>query len=87
MTDQETENLLTGIASQLGEHFDVVQIMVSWNDQGLTYARKTGCGNWYARQGLAHEFINSDTAQEHARQLLEILPSPPEDGDQWKKNL
>ena len=71
-------------AAKLGEHFDAVQILASWNDGGLSYCIKRGSGNWYARQGMAHEFINADMAQEQARQIAEAMPSPPDDGDDWK---
>jgi hypothetical protein len=47
----------------LGEHFDHVQIMVSWNEQASCYRIFEGSGNWYARQGMAHEFIKKDDAQ------------------------
>lgn len=73
MTGAEAENLLQTYAAQLGEHFEAVQIMVSWNDEGLSKCVKRGCGNWYARQGMAHEFINADIAQENATQIADKL--------------
>ena len=70
----------------LGEHFDAVLILVSWNHDGLTSCIPSGSGNWYARQGMAHEFINTDTAQEHARMLQQVINPPQSDdsGDDWK---
>ncbi len=86
MSREEVEEYIERIASELGEHFDAAQIMVTWNDGGTTCALHRGSGNWYARQGMAHEFINEDVAQEHARQLSDIL-EPVEDGpdeEAWK---
>lgn len=88
MNAAEAEEILERFAAMLGEHFDAVQILASWNDEGLSYCAKRGTGNWYARQGMAHEFINADIAQENARQLQSVMPNPPkdDDGDQWKES-
>jgi len=50
-----------------------IQILASWNEDGHTKAISFGNGNWYARQGLAHEFINKDIAQENAQQLSDLI--------------
>lgn len=84
MTQEEAEKLLGETAAKLYEHFDAVEIMVSWNSEALTRCAKRGCGNWYARQGMAHEFINSDIAQDAARQIAEQI-NPPDEGDDWKQ--
>lgn len=61
--------------ARLGEHFDAVQIFVSLPmDGGGTRCIKKGGGNWYARQGMAHEFINEDMAQEIAVKVNEGRP-------------
>lgn len=57
----------------LGEHFDHVQILMTWNEEGLSKYRAIGSGNWYARQGMAHMFINTDIAQDTAFQIAEQL--------------
>lgn len=76
MTAQE---IVDRAVNQLGEHFSSVQIMVSFNEEGLTKCIKRGSGDWYARQGMAHEFINADIAQENAAQLAEKINPPEED--------
>lgn len=81
MSGEEAEKLLEEAAAKLGEHFDAVQILASWNEEGLSKCSKRGAGNWYARQGMAHEFINADIAQEHAREIAEQLEPPDDD---WK---
>lgn len=79
MNPKEAEKMLEVQAAELGEYFDSVQIMVTWTEQGLTYCAKRGVGDWYARQGMAHEFINADIAQENARQLSNKINPPPDD--------
>lgn len=73
-------------ARAIGEHYENVQIMVTWNEDGITKSCMRGVGNWHARQGLAHEFINMDIAQENAKQIASELQDRPDDGgDDWKK--
>lgn len=64
---------LNSIIAQLVEHFDAVQLLVSVTEEGRTSYRAIGAGNWYARQGMAHEFINADVAQVHAAEIAEKL--------------
>lgn len=77
MTAEAAAQLLQDAAHRLGEHFDAVQILASRTEGGRTFCSKRGVGNWYARQGMAHEFINEDVAQENAVQLAQAL-NPPE---------
>lgn len=84
MTEAEIESILRECTEKLGEHFEAVQILVSWNEDGLSKMRKMGAGNWYARQGMAHEFINADIAQENAHQIAAKLTPPPDESDDWK---
>jgi hypothetical protein len=84
MTTEDVEKLLEETAAKLGEHFDAVQIFATWNTDGLTMVSKRGVGNWYARQGMAHEFITSDIAQDSARQIAAALNPKPDDGEEWK---
>lgn len=85
MNGEQVNKMLDDAAAKLGEHFGAVQIMVTWDECGVTHAAKRGIGNWYARQGMAHEFINTDMAVENATQLARLLPKPDsDDGDEWK---
>lgn len=43
--------------------------MVCWQSDAMTNCMKRGAGLWHARQGMAHEFINEDMAQEQAVQI------------------
>lgn len=71
----------------LMEHFDAVQILVSSTAQcGGTESVFQGAGNWFARQGMAHDFINRDQADTNAIRIADkIQPPPDEDGETWKK--
>lgn len=88
MTNAELEVFLDKHVFALGEHFEHVQIMVSWDAEGQTNSLKRGTGNWYARQGMAHEFIQRDQALENAEAIRKVLPppEPPDDADQWKQS-
>lgn len=59
--------------SDVGEVVDSVQILATFNEEGGTFIISKGAGNWYARQGMAHAFINSDQARENAIQLSEVI--------------
>lgn len=63
--------LVQEFAEKLGEHFDAVQILASRmtedaNNDKATHCVCKGVGNWYARKGMAMEFIEDDIAQLHA---------------------
>lgn len=40
-----------------------VQVQVSWMEDGFTKGISQGDGNWYARVGMAREFIEKDQAE------------------------
>lgn len=83
MDAAKAQEILERAATQLGEHFDAVQILATWSEAGVTHSIPRGAGNWYARQGMAHEFINQDVAQENAKQIADRIARPDDDGD-WK---
>lgn len=84
MSRDQFDDFLRDQAARILEHCDAVQIMASFNEDGETHALYRGNGNWYARQGMAHEFINQDVAQENAKQIAERV-NPPDEGDNWKE--
>jgi len=75
MDADQLQAMLQRHADELAEHFDSVQILAEHTERGLTTAHKAGCGSWYARQGMAHEFIEQDKAQEHAAAVARVFPS------------
>jgi hypothetical protein len=85
MPSDEAKDILEDASRKLGEHFDAIQILASWNEESLTKAMYRGSGNWYARQGMAHEFINADIAQDTAHKIADQLnKNDSDDGDDWK---
>lgn len=65
MNKDESDSLLDKALALLGEHFDSVQILVSYNEEAETRCAKRGCGNWYARVRMAQELILEDDARIH----------------------
>lgn len=84
MTRDQIDEFIEAKTRELGEHFDAVQILVSWNEESKCFNRYSGSGNWFARQGMAHDFINQDLAQENAKQISEKINPPTDDGEAWK---
>ena len=73
MKEQESHEMLSRIAAQLHEHFEAVQILVSWNEDGECKCHKEGAGNWYARIGMAREMLVWDEAHINAQELANVL--------------
>jgi len=82
MSNEDAEKMLDAMLARIGEHFDHVQILTTWNDRGITKNLYRGSGNWFARQGMAHDFIHQDIAQDAATQIANALKEPPDD-NQW----
>jgi hypothetical protein len=67
MTRAEAIAILDNAAAQLAEHFEAVQISVAWIEESSregTSSEHAGRGVWYARYGLAQEFIDRGKAAE-----------------------
>lgn len=58
------------LTSELCEHFEAVQVLASYSDDAGTHFISRGSGNWYARQGMAHEFIQSEQADLNASAIV-----------------
>ena len=67
--------LLDKLSSALMEHFDSVQILTTWMDEeGVTHQLKWGRGNWFARQGMARQFMQEDLAQDIGFEIARRMP-------------
>lgn len=87
LTREEKTAIVQKALEMLGEVFEVVQIMVSEpNPEGGTGFMYKGSGNWFARHGMAHDFIRQEVSKSHAEALSVVLPKPPEDGENWKQS-
>jgi alcohol dehydrogenase YqhD (iron-dependent ADH family) len=69
MTNEEADQRMKAAVDALREHFDAVQIVASYQEEGITHAKHKGVGNWYARQGLAREFVYSDVNRDLVDQI------------------
>jgi hypothetical protein len=66
--------ILREITQKLGEHFDAFQFLGSFvDDGGDTGNVAFGKGNWYARVGMAHEFLETDRSTIQAKELSSAL--------------
>lgn len=66
MTSEQAQKIVEKHVAAIAEHFPNVQILASrikGDGSGNTEAHFFGAGDWYARQGMAHEFITMDTAR------------------------
>lgn len=81
-TAKEQEDLMQETARRLAEHFDAVQILASVETSAGTRYISRGCGNWFARQGMAREFIANEESQNRADALAPKI-NPPED-ESWR---
>jgi len=85
LTPEQQMALVQSHVNQLMEHFEAVQILVSITDCEGTHNVSLGGGNWFARQGMAHQFIRHDQAQTNAHAIAKAMPQePPDDGEAWK---
>lgn len=73
METEQIEKEVQQAVARLSEIVPHIQVFVSWNKDEITHFYKLGAGNWYARQGMAHSFINQDIAQDNAVQISECL--------------
>lgn len=72
MTNSEATAIVDQAIHLLREHFDDVQVLVTWTaEDGHTKDLFCGSGNWYARQGMAHEFLECDKAEVQSNTLIE----------------
>ena len=84
MTNEQLNELVEKHAGILKEFFDSVQVLTTWVDEnGCTRGKKFGMGDWYARQGIAREFVEQNQAELQASEIGKQI-NPPDDGDTWK---
>lgn len=74
LSPEQMQDLARNHVLALMEHFDSVQILVSVSTPIGTQNVYMGAGNWFARQGMAHDFIAKDKAYTEANELSKVLP-------------
>jgi hypothetical protein len=76
MNQAEASEILQRHVSNMSEHFDAIQVLVTWFEgDGVTRALSKGSGNYYARVGMAKEFV----VREDAAQLCKLLGEKDDD--------
>lgn len=86
MSQPTKTEIIDRAVNDLLEHFDAVQILVSWPNEkgnGTNYCYRGG-GNIFARQGMAHDFIARDAAEITADEIGRVVQPQSDDGDEWK---
>lgn len=73
LTPEQQKAIVIKHVTALGEFFDSVQVLVSNSTDIGTESVYLGAGNWYARQGMAHDFIHKDQAQTEAHELSAVI--------------
>lgn len=80
LSPEQMQAVVQQHVTALMEHFEAVQVLVSISTPNGTEFVKLGAGNWFARQGMAHDFIDCDRAQTEARELSRAI-NPPDPDD------
>lgn len=73
MSPEEQLKMLDRHLAELGEHFDAVEILATDTDGEGTSTLIRGIGNYWARIGLAHEFINRQERDDSAVKIAEEI--------------
>lgn len=81
MTEEEADRIVEKAVNELREFFPDVQVLVSWVDDDAHETREIfqGRGNWYARAGMANEFLNRDKGQTAAKEIADRLNQDEDD--------
>lgn len=81
MTEEDATKIVDKAVCELREFFPDVQVLVSWieEEDGCTRDLFRGKGNWYARVGMANEFLTRDEGQTTAKEIADRLN--PDDDD------
>lgn len=78
MTQKEAHEIVSKAAAGLGEHFDHVLILTTWDESGESRSVQCSEGNLFARRGLARAFLDNDAAEASANKIADAI-KPPED--------
>lgn len=80
MTKEEAERFLDRHLEELAEHFEAVQILVTDSDKDGTLYIARGKGNFYARKGLAQQFIDNDHHNDAAQSIKHAIKPDDDNG-------
>lgn len=85
-TEEQRQRTIDECIARLMEFGEAVQILLTWREPstGNTFNIYDGRGNWYARTGMAHDFLQQDKARTNAHEMPKPLPPEDDDGEAWK---
>lgn len=84
MSPEERRAEIEMCVHRLMEFADCIQVLASYTDSEGTHSCYLGAGNWFARTGMAHDFLERDESQTAANAVKPFLQPPPDDGETWK---
>lgn len=70
MSFDEKAKIVADISMKLGEHFDAVQILATWQEEGGTNRVFWGNGNWFARRGMMQHMLENENAAIQADHIV-----------------
>lgn len=85
MTNDERKLEIERCLHRIMEVADCVQVLASYTDSEGTHSCFVGAGNWFARTGMARDFLERDSSHTSANEIKPFLQPPPEDGENWKR--
>lgn len=82
---KDTNQRITAMMMELSEMgFDAGQLLLSYMEGGQTFGKAICSGNYYARRGLAEEFLRDGRDGDLSNEIAKKL-NPPDDSDNWKE--
>lgn len=87
MTKKELQTLsdvVEKVKTSLEHHFETVQILCSWTQDGETYRVDGGFGNIYARTKHAELFAQAMHEAELESRLSDMVVDDEDDKEEWK---
>lgn len=78
MSPDAAREMLDNVLCHLSEHFEAIQIHISWPEPAGTRCVHRGAGNFYARLAMAREFTDLNTAEDSSWMIAQQL-NPPDD--------
>ena len=87
---KDAKKIIDDAAAKLSEHFDSVLILASWEEPDSTHRVQSGTGNFYARIGMATEFLQEDKARIDGEEttapiVAALLERDTDDDEPWKE--
>jgi len=64
MSSEQALARLNRVVHELGEHFDSVNVIVTYKEGTITHAHAEGVGNWFARYGSTASWVK-DMEEDH----------------------